>query len=78
MYECGEEGSNLLCKALNEYIDDYNQSKGGFNDSRTVYRHHFSSENVFLQDGSIIEHTHWFKDMIAGGTFEEMISEMVF
>ena len=47
--------------------------KGGFNDSRTVYRVDFSCEDVSLHDGSIEEHIHPFKEMTQGGTFEERI-----
>ena len=34
---------------------------------------HFLSEDVYLHNGSIIEHIHPFKDMNSGGAFEEMI-----
>ena len=72
VFERWEQGSELLQRPLDEYISEYNKSKGGFNGSRTLYRMNFSSEDVYLQNGSIIEHIHPFNDM-KSGTFEEMI-----
>ena len=50
-----------------------NRLRGGFNESKTVYRVYFAADHVYLHDGSICNHEDAFSEMKAGGTFEERV-----